>query len=76
MEPSVPMHATMRGRMDEESSDRPVNGWSNGGAYGGPHRPYDRDPHSIPVPHSAMRDSYDRPMSTPNHGMNSMHGHG
>lgn len=67
--------------MDEDSSDRPVNGWNNGGPHGGPHRPYnDRDSHSIPVPvHSIqMRESYDRPISASNHhaGMNSMHGHG
>ncbi|KAE9989668.1 hypothetical protein EG327_002389 [Venturia inaequalis] len=73
---SVPVHPNMRGRMEEDSPDRPGNGWTNG--YGGPpHRPYDRDPHSIPVPVTLqMRDSYDRPISASSHGMNPMHGHG
>ncbi|TID13688.1 GTP-binding protein [Venturia nashicola] len=76
MDPSVPMHPSMRGRMDEDSPDRPGNGWTN--AYGGlAHRPYDRDPHSIPVPVTLqVRDSYDRPLSASNHGINSMHSHG
>lgn len=76
MDPSVPMHPSIRGRMEEDSPDRPGNGWANG--YGvPPHRPYDRDPHSIPVPVTLqMRDGYDRPISASNHGMNSMHGHG
>jgi hypothetical protein len=83
MDSQVPMHNGMRSRpaMDDDTPERPVNGWNNGGPYGGPHRPYnDRDPHSIPVAaHSLqMRDNYDRPISAPNHhgGMNSMHGHG
>ncbi|QDS76431.1 hypothetical protein FKW77_004314 [Venturia effusa] len=78
MDPPVPMHPSMRGRVEDDPSDRPSNGWANG--YGGPpHRSYDRDPHSIPVPVPValqMRDSYDRPLSASNHGMTSMHGHG